>query len=598
MGVTVRLLGPPAVVVDGAPVPGPRGHKAWGLLAFLTLAPAPVPRQRLCALLFPDAEDPQAALRWNLSALRRALGDPTLLRGDPLQPLPAEAVDADVRRLGKATGDSELGGVEELLEGLAFPTCPGFEVWLDAERRHLRGAARALLRERALMRLGEGDPVGAATLAARLVRDDPYQESSHALLVRCLAAAGEGVAAARQVAACRELFRRELGVEPGQSLAAAASTVTDQPVASPAGGRAGVLAQVEAGEAALGAGAVDAGLQCLRRAALEAQALREPQLQAQALTALGTALIHSVRGQDEEGVAALHRALALAPAGATALRAEAARELGYVEFLAARYDRVEPWLGQAERLAGPDPAARAAVLVVRGSSASDTGRYGLAVAALGEAATETSDERRTSYALSMLGRAHLLRGALAEAEAALEHSLRLASKQSWTSFVPWPETFLAEVDLRRGQVSRAEDRLQHAFALGCHIADPCWEGVSARGLGLVRAARGDVAEAVAALLDARARSSRVPDAYVWLDGYVLDALCTVALAQRLPEAGAWARELVELASSSGMRELAVRGLAHRAALGDAAAGAAALAAAAEIDNPALQELVRTRAVAG
>jgi hypothetical protein len=36
-----------------------------------------------------------------------------------------------------------------------------------------------------------------------------------ALLVRCLAAAGDGIRAARQAAACRELFGRELGVQPG-----------------------------------------------------------------------------------------------------------------------------------------------------------------------------------------------------------------------------------------------------------------------------------------------------------------------------------------------------------------------------------------------
>lgn len=593
MGVAVRLLGPPGVQVDGAPVPGPRGRKAWGLLAFLVLAPVPVPRQRLCSLLFADAEDPQAALRWNLSELRRVLGDPALLRGDPLRPL-SGVVAADTEALTRGSAEEDPDPASELLEGWTFPSCPGFDVWLDAERRHLRRAARALVRERALGRLGQGDAVGAAALAARLVQDDPYSESSHALLVRSLAAAGDGVAAARHVAACRELLRRELGVEPGPALTAAAATMTDRPVASPAGGRPGVVAQLEAGEAALGAGAVEAGLQCLRRAVADAHDLPDDdELEARALLALGTALVHSVRGHDDEGAAALHRALALAPADAPVVHV-AARELGYVEFLAGRYDRVEPWLVQAERGAGDDPAARAALLVVRGSSASDTGRYGDALVALTEAVSTTPDERRASYALSMLGRAHVLRGDLTDAERALERSLALAQRQSWTSFVPWPETFLAEVDLRRGDVSRAEARLEHAFALGCHVADPCWEGVSARGLGLVRAARGDVAGAVALLLDARVRALRVPDAYLWLDAYVLDALCEVAVQHGLPEAPSWAHELSRLASSTGMRELAVRGLSHRAALGDAAAGAAAAAAAADVDNPALQDLVRRR----
>lgn len=590
MGVAVRLLGAPAVHVDGAPAPGPRGRKAWGLLAFMVLAPAPVPRQRLCSLLFSDAEDPQAALRWNLSELRRVLGLPELLRGEPLPPL-AGQVDADAQALtgGQARDDLDVTG--ELLEGLSFPTCPAFEVWLDAERRHLRRAGLGLLRERVLALLGAGEPAEAALLAARLVQADPYSETAHALLVRALAASGDGVAAARQVAACRDLLRRELGVEPGPALAAAAATTTDRSVASPAGGRAGVVAQLEAGEAALGAGAVEAGLQCLRRAVAEAQDLREPALEARALLGLGTALVHSVRGFDEEGAAALHRAVALAPSDLPVVRAEAARELGYVEFLAGRYERVEPWLTRAERAAGGEPALFAGVLVVRGSAASDTGRYGQALEDLARAAATTTDERREAYALSMLGRAHLLRGALDDAEQALTRSLELAQRQSWTAFVPWPETFLAEVDLQRGELARAEERLDHAFALGCHVADPCWEGVSGRGLGLVRAAQGDVSGAVSTLLDARSRVARVTDAYLWADAYVLEALCDLAVRHRLPEAGGWVGELDRLAGSTGMRELAVRALCHRAALGDEAAGAAAVAAAAEVDNPLLQQLV-------
>ena len=41
MAVTIRLLGPPAIERDGEPAPGPRGRKAWGLLAYLALADVP-----------------------------------------------------------------------------------------------------------------------------------------------------------------------------------------------------------------------------------------------------------------------------------------------------------------------------------------------------------------------------------------------------------------------------------------------------------------------------------------------------------------------------------------------------------------------------
>ncbi|WP_211193494.1 hypothetical protein [Paraburkholderia sp. UYCP14C] len=48
--------------------------------------------------------------------------------------------------------------------------------------------------------------------------------------------------------------------------------------------------------------------------------------------------------------------------------------------------------------------------------------------------------------------------------------------------------------------------------------------------------------------------------------------------------------MLNLAVRSGMRELSVRSLLHRAALGDEASGAAARLIACEIDHPALPTL--------
>ena len=76
-------------------------------------------------------------------------------------------------------------------------------------------------------------------------------------------------------------------------------------------GPAAARAQLEAGQAAIKAGAVDAGLQCLRRAVVDARDAGDAALQASALVALGSALIHAVRGRDEEAAASLHEALAV-----------------------------------------------------------------------------------------------------------------------------------------------------------------------------------------------------------------------------------------------------------------------------------------------
>jgi DNA-binding SARP family transcriptional activator len=568
------------------------GHKVWGLLAYLLLREAPASRAHVADLLFPTADDPMGALRWTLSVLRRLVQDAGAFRGDPLCCKWPEPPVVDVLTLrsadlaqAKAFGDLD----RDLLASMAFRDCPSFEIWLDAERRHARGVAEALLHEAALAQLARGDADAGADLAGRLVALNPYDENFQALLVRCLAVGGRGLEAARQVARCRDLFRTELGVEPGPALDDALVTMTSAPTTSPVTGRPAVLALFEAGEAAIGAGALEAGLQSLRRAVADAEALGDDALTAHGFTLLGSALVHAARGSDEEGATALHRAVASAGAEPGTL-AQALGELAYIEFLHGRYDRVEAWLGRADGVT-TDPAQRAAGQSVRGSTLSDLGRYSAALDAFGEALGLAQDERRRSYVLSMIGRVHLLRGELAAATKALDEALARAGGAGWTAFLPWPESLRAEIDLQRGDVAAAQSRLEHAFALGCQIGDPCWEGISARGLGMVQAAQGDVDGAVESLLDARRRASRLPDGYVWVQAYVLDALATIGVARQLRPAGTWVAALAAVAERSGMAELTVRAAVHRWRLGDPAGHAAAHALGASVDNPVLAGLL-------
>jgi DNA-binding SARP family transcriptional activator len=53
MVLNIRLLGRPAADLDGRRVPGPRGRKAWALLAVLLLAERAPSRHSLAELLFP-----------------------------------------------------------------------------------------------------------------------------------------------------------------------------------------------------------------------------------------------------------------------------------------------------------------------------------------------------------------------------------------------------------------------------------------------------------------------------------------------------------------------------------------------------------------
>ncbi len=124
------------------------------------------------------------------------------MRGElvALPSAPASYVDLE-RRARRASWAQALcvpGLDRELLEGMNFPGSPAFEVWLATERRHLQAAAEAVLREAALARMAAGAMAEAAGLAGRLVRHNPLDENYQALLVRSLAAAGDGVGAARQ----------------------------------------------------------------------------------------------------------------------------------------------------------------------------------------------------------------------------------------------------------------------------------------------------------------------------------------------------------------------------------------------------------------
>ena len=93
------------------------------------------------------------------------------------------------------------------------------------------------------------------------------------------------------------------------------------------------------------------------------------------------------------------------------------------------------------------------------------------------------------------------------------------------------------------------------------------------------------------LLDARSRSNRVTDPYVWLDAHILDALCTLGRRHSHPQTAHWVVAMRELAARTGMRELSVRALLHSGALGGAGDAAAAELLADDLDNELLGALV-------
>lgn len=304
-----------------------------------------------------------------------------------------------------------------------------------------------------------------------------------------------------------------------------------------------------------------------------------------------------VRGGDGEGAVVLHEALRVArDAGDDATALTVYRELGFVEVQAGRRATAGEWLDRADALASTDEA-RAAVLGVQGMDASDRADYPTAIALLEESVERSArcgDARQEAWSVSILGRAHLLRGDHDRAVRAVSESLRIIDEQRWLAFQPFPRALKAELDLQAGDVASVEHDLEETWVLSCQLGDPCWEGLAARGLALLHARRDAPAEAARWLEESLRRCGAVTDRYQWIKAYVLDTAVTVAHGAG-DAAGARRTNdvLSALAARCGLRELVVRAALHRWRLGDPDALAAARMLGREIDNPVLAaELAR------
>ena len=163
----VRLFGPLRVESGGRAIALPPSRKVRALLGYLALAPRPVPRGRLCELLWDVASDPRGELRWCLTKLRGlfdAPGQQRLISDGERVGLDLSELDVDAVRFARAiepalgaASIAELklltGMVEgELLEGLALERSPLFENWLASERqRFARWQVKGLLRLASLL---------------------------------------------------------------------------------------------------------------------------------------------------------------------------------------------------------------------------------------------------------------------------------------------------------------------------------------------------------------------------------------------------------------------------------------------------------------
>ena len=532
MSLVIRLIGRPEISHDGrARALG--GHKPWALLAYLLLASRPPTRRELAERLWPEADDPLAALRWALLQARRAIAPDGRIAehaGRLEVELPADAL-VDARAvLSRALEppDAASLGTGELLEGFAFDDAPDFDEWLVLERQRVASALREALRWAATL-LARSSPDDALALAERALALDPLCDPLHELVVDIHVGRGDRAAAERHLARAERRYRDDLGESAPDTIrrpldrAVAASVARIAPSVT-------ARALVQSAQARMDAGDYDAAVTAARRAAAEAAAAGDVTVEANALATLATILIHSVRGRDRESLGLLARAFQLATdIGDLALASEIARETGYVAFLAAEYGSAEQSFHRAIELAtrAADPIRLGKALTFLGASQMDRGDLetsGTTLRQALEALDSVQEGRFRAFTLSFVARLRLREGRDTDARELAREALAAARTTGWHGIVPWILTFEGEAELRLGNTARASERFAEAFALGCEMGDPCWEGLSLRGLAHVEWRAGRHGKAREMLAEAHARCSRVPDTLWWADALILTDL--------------------------------------------------------------------------
>lgn len=215
----LTILGPVGLARDGRAV-ALNVKKPLALLLLLARHPAPLPRARVVAWLWPALDEPMGRrnLRRELARLREAgVGDAVQVEGDTLALSLGLTCDAQSFAAALAAGRHEDALAlwrGPAADGFALGDADAFDDWLARERTQLEEERRRAMRASAAAREAAGDTAGALARINRLLADDPLQEQHHRDAMRLLAASGRREAALAQYERCRALLNGELGLAP------------------------------------------------------------------------------------------------------------------------------------------------------------------------------------------------------------------------------------------------------------------------------------------------------------------------------------------------------------------------------------------------
>ncbi|MGI9522590.1 MAG: AfsR/SARP family transcriptional regulator [Hyphomicrobiaceae bacterium] len=216
----IRLLGGLEIVGSGE---RPLTRKAKAVATYLALQKGqPQSRERIAALFWENSPEEQARtnLRQCLSTLRKHFADTLIADADSVR-LDTSDIDTDLERFEELIASEDSGALAEavelyggdLLDGFGLKE-EAFEAWLRSEREHYRSMLVGGLLK-LVDRCEKLKDTGAAVKwSTRLLAIDPLNETVHRALMRAYAAQGRYDAALKQFETCRDILRRDLGVEP------------------------------------------------------------------------------------------------------------------------------------------------------------------------------------------------------------------------------------------------------------------------------------------------------------------------------------------------------------------------------------------------
>lgn len=191
-------------------------------------------RQQVAYLFWIDSTEEQA--RGNLRRLLHALREqaPELAthlqmddaylrwRSDPAQEIDVAAFESALRQAALLEQSDDPALANCLAEAVSLYTgelLPGrYEDWVLAERQRLQSAYLNALKWLVDLLEQSGRMREAIRYAELLLQADRLRETSHLLLMRLHAAAGDRARALAAYAGCARLLRDELGVEPGPAI--------------------------------------------------------------------------------------------------------------------------------------------------------------------------------------------------------------------------------------------------------------------------------------------------------------------------------------------------------------------------------------------